>query len=96
VNGFTEQSLLKQGATAAGFSVSVERELRQRYYPSLRALARELKGIGAHNMNEARPSGLTSRSAFARAEREFNKGLVAGQGIPVTWELYYLDLRKPR
>jgi malonyl-CoA O-methyltransferase len=96
VNGFAEQALLKQAAAAPGFSVGIERELLQRHYPSLRALARELKGIGAHNMNTARASGLTPRSTFARAEQEFGKGFVAGQGIPVTWELYYIDLRKPR
>ena len=46
-------------------------------------------------MNAARPAGLTPRAAFARAEQEFGKGHVPGQGIPVTWELYYVDLRKP-
>jgi malonyl-CoA O-methyltransferase len=96
VNGFVDAALLRRAAESAGFSVALERELVTRHYSSLRALARELKGIGAHNMNDARPQGLTPRSAFARAEREFGKGNVAGQGIPVTWELYYLDLRKAR
>lgn len=96
VNGFVDAGLLRLAAEAAGFSVTLERELITRHYSSLRALARELKGIGAHNMNEARPPGLTPRAAFARAEQEFGKGHIAGQGIPVTWELYYLDLRKPR
>jgi malonyl-CoA O-methyltransferase len=95
VNGFTARSTLQQAATAAGFDVRIATELQTRHYPTLRALARELKGIGAHNMNAARPPGLTPRAAFARAEHEFSKGLVAGQGVPVTWEVYYLELRKP-
>jgi malonyl-CoA O-methyltransferase len=94
VNGFTDAALLQRAAANAGFAVSIERELLTRHYVSLRALARELKGIGAHNMNAARPQGLTPRAAFARAEQEFARGHVAGFGIPVTWELYYLDLRK--
>jgi malonyl-CoA O-methyltransferase len=94
VNGFVEAVTLRRAAEAAGFTVTLERELLTRHYASLRALARELKGIGAHNMNGARSQGLTPRAAFARAEQEFGKGHVAGQGIPVTWELYYLDLRK--
>jgi malonyl-CoA O-methyltransferase len=96
VNGFPDKALLARAAGNAGFTVNIKRDLQARYYPSLRALARELKGIGAHNMNDARPPGLTPRAAFARAEQAFGKGLVAGQGIPVTWEVYYLDLRKPR
>lgn len=95
VNAFVEQAMLQQAARAAGVAATVERELHTRYYPSLRAIARELKGIGAHNMNHGRPGGLTSRAAFARAEQEFSKGLVPGQDIPVTWEIYYLDVRKP-
>lgn len=96
VNGFVDAAVLRLAAQAAGLGVTLERELMTRHYASLRALARELKGIGAHNMNEARPPGLTPRAAFARAEQEFGKGNVAGLGIPVTWELYYLDLRKSR
>jgi malonyl-CoA O-methyltransferase len=94
VNRFPELNQLQQAASACGFNVDITRDVQVRYYPSLRALARELKGIGAHNMNHAAPRGLTPRAAFARAEHEFNKGLT-GQGVPVTWELYYLDLRKP-
>jgi malonyl-CoA O-methyltransferase len=96
VNGFVDKVMLERAAKRAGFIVSLKREPQARHYSSLRALARELKGIGAHNMNESRPPGLTPRGAFARVEQEFGKGLVAGQGIPVTWEVYYLDLRKPR
>jgi malonyl-CoA O-methyltransferase len=94
VNRFPELSRLQQAAHACGFTVAILRDVQLRHYPSLRALARELKGIGAHNMNHAAARGLTPRAAFARAEHEFNKGLT-GQGVPVTWELYYLDLRKP-
>lgn len=93
VNRFPELSELQQAAEACGFTVTIARDVQLRHYPSLRALARELKGIGAHNMNQAGPRGLTTRAAFARAEHEFGKGLT-GQGVPVTWELYYLDLRK--
>jgi malonyl-CoA O-methyltransferase len=96
VNGFAGKAALEQAAKRAGFTVTLKCEPQKRPYASLRALARELKGIGAHNMNDARATGLTPRAAFARAEQEFGKGLVVGQGIPVTWEVYYLDLRKPR
>lgn len=95
VNKFVGQASLEQAARAVGFTVSAIREVKVRHYASLRAIARELKGIGAHNMNDGRSHGLTPRAVFARAEQEFSKGLVPGRGIPVTWEVYYLDLRKP-
>lgn len=95
VNAFTGGDSLRQAATAAGFAVTLDGELMQKHYASLRALARELKGIGAHNMNAARPPALTPRAAFARAEAAFARGCVADGGVPVTWEVYYLDLRKP-
>lgn len=95
VNRFPDQNHLQQAAAACQFTIEATRDVQVRHYPSLRALARELKGIGAHNMNHAAPRGLTSRAAFARAEHEFSRGNT-GQGVPVTWELYYLDLRKAR
>ncbi|MGP1609206.1 MAG: methyltransferase domain-containing protein, partial [Burkholderiales bacterium] len=51
VNGFPPRAQLQQAAGAAGFDVRIATELHTRHYPALRALARELKGIGAHNMN---------------------------------------------
>jgi malonyl-CoA O-methyltransferase len=94
VNRFIDLAALQRAAQSAGFVVRAERELKLRHYASLRALARELKGIGAHNMNGGRARGLTSPTTFARAEQAFSRNSVPGQGIPVTWELYYLDLRK--
>jgi len=95
VNGFPVAEQLERAAAACGFGVHLQRDVIYRHYGSLRALARELKGIGAHNMNAQQRHGLTPRAAFARAEEEFSRGLTP-QGVPVTWELFYLDLRKPR
>lgn len=95
VNDFSTLSALEQAACTSGFHCSAQAELRQRHYPSLRAVAQELKGIGAHNMNRNRTPGLASRAAFARAEQNFSRALVPGRGIPVTYEVFYLLLRKP-
>lgn len=95
VNEFVDAPVLQQMAGMAGFDGAVTADPRQRHYASLRTLARELKGVGAHNMNQGRASGLTSRTAFLQAEAAFGRGVVPGLGIPVTWEVLYLDLRKP-
>ncbi|MEY4641840.1 MAG: malonyl-ACP O-methyltransferase BioC [Pseudomonadota bacterium] len=94
-NRFLDAGVLQAAAESVGLTIRLEQESKVRYYASLRALAQELKGIGAHNMNSGRARGLTAPAAFARAEQAFSNNSVLGQGVPVTWELYYLDLRKP-
>lgn len=95
VNEFATLTSLEAAATACGFIWRSVTERRERHYGSLREVARELKGVGAHNMNAGRSSGLTGRRAFAQAEAEFNRALLPGKGIAVTWEVHYLLLRKP-
>lgn len=95
VNAFMPLAALQTAATTCGFIWQSVTELRERPYASLREVARELKGVGAHNMNAGRSSGLTGRKAFAQAEAEFSRGRLPGGAIPVSWEVQYLLLRKP-
>jgi malonyl-CoA O-methyltransferase len=95
VNGFATLPSLEDAARHAGFVWQGTSELRERRYQSLRAVARELKGIGAHNMNAGQTTGLTGRVAFGKAEQQFQRSLLPGEGIPVTWEVFYLTLHKP-
>lgn len=94
VNTFTTLAELHAAATAAGFAWQARRQLRVRHYDSLRAVAAELRGIGARNLHQARKRGLTTRGSLVRAEQAFASGREAG-GIPVSWEVYYLELHKP-
>jgi len=94
VNAFAPLEVLHAAATGAGFHWQLRQQLRLRHYESLRAVAAELRGIGARNQHQDRKRGLTTRTAFAKAEQAFAAGRQP-QGIPVTWELYYLELHKP-
>lgn len=94
VNTFLPPQALVIAATQAGFRVDLRRECRVRYYPSLRVLALDLKGIGAHTLHAGRRRGLTTPTAFRQAEEAFASTEVPGRGIPVSWELCYLDLRR--
>ncbi len=96
VNQFLPEAQLVAAAASSGLVVSCERRIYVRWYCDLRALGRELKGIGAHNMNATQRPGLTGRQAFARAEGAFARGKVAGRGVPVTYEIFYLQLEVPR
>lgn len=94
VNAFMPPRTLVAAARQAGFGVNLQRECRVRHYPSLRALARDLKGIGAQTLHAGRRGGLTTPATFRRAEQAFAGGALPGRGTPVSWELCYLDLRR--
>lgn len=95
VNSFVPLTELQQAAVEAGLGFSAHSELRQESHASLLALGRALKGLGAHNMNRMQQQGLTSPQRFRLAARHFAMQGDAKGGIPVTWELYYLDISKP-
>jgi len=94
VNTFETLEVLIATAKAAGFVCTARSEPHVRHYPSLRAVATELKGIGARNMNPGRGRGLVARDTFARVEQAFAAAREPA-GIAVTWEILYLDLSKP-
>lgn len=56
-------------------------------YGAMGDLMRELKGLGAHNLNAGRPRGLTGRRRFAAAEAAYPRD--ATGRAPATWEVVY-------
>lgn len=67
-------------------------ELIQQHYPDLKALATELKAIGANNRNAGQPRGLTGRQRLAQLEQSFMAG-ADSRGRMVSWVLHYLAFR---
>ncbi|GAW85967.1 malonyl-CoA O-methyltransferase [Bathymodiolus platifrons methanotrophic gill symbiont] len=62
VNDFCNLSLIKQHLQAAGFvDVQLESRVYQIKYNDVIELMRELKGIGAHNVSQARNKTLTTK-----------------------------------
>jgi malonyl-CoA O-methyltransferase len=94
VNDFVPLTALMQRALAVGFTCSHRIEVIQRRYTSMQDVGRELKGLGAYNMNRDQAQGFTSRKALAMAEQAFAENATA-EGIPVTFEIFYLELKKP-
>ena len=92
VNRFDDEATLQQAATRASMHLEINSRLMTRWYRDLRSISRELKGIGAHNMNTRQAPGLTGRQAFRQAEQRFARDFQAGSGIPVTYEIFYLTL----
>lgn len=89
VNEFIDVHDLGSALARAGFAepvLDVDRHVH--HYADVRALMRELKAIGAHNMDARRARGLTGRQAFAHMESAYEAMRVAS-GLPATWQLVY-------
>ncbi|MGA0805801.1 MAG: malonyl-ACP O-methyltransferase BioC [Pseudohongiellaceae bacterium] len=94
VNQFADADTLARHAVHAGFRCRVQRELRVEEVASLQAISRNLKQIGAHNMNRTQARGLTSPRLFRQAAERFAAGATAPGRIPLSWELYYFILER--
>lgn len=89
VNRFVDVHDLGSALQRAGFIepvLDVDRHLR--YYPDVRALMRELKSIGAHNVNAGRSRAMTGKTRFARMQATYERQRVT-QGLPATWQVVY-------
>ncbi|MEM1110783.1 MAG: malonyl-ACP O-methyltransferase BioC [Pseudomonadota bacterium] len=94
VNTFLPGSELQQSAALLpGVKLELERTPIVMRYQRVQDLLRELKGLGAHNVNHERPSGLTTpsrlRAMFAVYEAQRERGY-----LPATYDVLYGTLEK--
>lgn len=95
VNQFMPLESIKEVAEQTGFSiVAFKSETPVLYYHDVIHLMRELKGIGAHTINEGRQQGLMGRRTFRSLENAYNRWLDPDRGLPARYEVYYLYLKK--
>lgn len=95
VNRFAERALLERALQRVGLTlISWREELRVLRYRELRELTRELKEIGAHNVNAARPEGLTSRQRQQHFSAAYDAQRDADGLLPATYQVWYLHLQK--
>lgn len=91
VNQFRSDSFLLNELNSQGFEdAQIQNETRRVHYPDFNTLARELKAIGAHNMNAGRDRGLSGRGKISRLKKVFEEGFCENKGIPVTYQVQYL------
>ena len=96
INAFTPEAVLREHLAAAGLRLVEWREQRKiREYPRARDLMRELKALGARNLNRNRPPGLTGRRALLAVEQAYEARRNAGGRLPATWQLWYLQVERP-
>jgi malonyl-CoA O-methyltransferase len=89
VNAFIDLHDIGDMLIHAGFvSPVMEMEMLTLTYADLKALMRDLKGIGAHNAAAARRRGLLGKSAWARLEQAYEAKRCEGR-LPATFEVVY-------
>jgi malonyl-CoA O-methyltransferase len=89
VNAFVDMHDFGSALHRAGFIEPVLDVDRHVYgYADVRTLMRELKAVGAHNVNAGRPRGLTGKAALSRMTAAYE--IVRGPaGLPATWQVVY-------
>ncbi len=94
VNRFVPQAALL-AALPAGLQVrDFQVENRVLRYPHVRQLTSELKSIGAHNMNQGQPAGLTGKARVQAFRRAYERYRDENGLLPATYQVFYLELQK--
>lgn len=87
VNRFMPTTRLQELLGTAGFaSWRCDVEPHVLRYSQLGDLTRELKALGAHNLNQGRPGGLTGRARL-RALTEAYEAFRQPEGLPATYQV---------
>ena len=89
VNRFIDLHDLGDMLVHAGFADPVmDMEYLTLTYADVRALMRDLKAIGAHNVTAGRPPGMSARATLAAVERNYERWRRDGR-LPATFEVVY-------
>ena len=89
VNGFFDMHDVGDALVRAGFDAPVlDVDRITMTYATLRELARDLKGIGAHNVTQGRLRGMTSRQRWRHLEEAYEEFRSDGR-LPATYEVFY-------
>jgi malonyl-CoA O-methyltransferase len=89
VNAFVDMHDLGDALVHAGFADPVmEMEVITVEYPTVEALARDLKSAGAHNVLPSRPRGLPGRGRWRRMIEAYEARRRDG-ALPATYEVVY-------
>ena len=96
VNRFVDMHDIGDMLVAAGYADPVmDMEPFTLTYDNVRALMRDLKAIGAHNVMRGRPAGLSGKSTLKTVERNYEAFRREGR-LPATFEVIYGHAWKPQ
>lgn len=90
VNRFAERHRVDEAIHQAGFKeVQLEQETLTLHYDTLKELTRELKSLGAHNVNAGRPEGLMGKQRIKQFKAAYEAQRNAEGKLPATYQLWY-------
>ncbi len=96
VNEFVPAAKVADLTLQLGFEdVIADSEFITMTYASVVDMMRDLKNIGAHNVDNQRPRGLTSPKVIKQLAKNFEEFRTEDGLYPATYELVYLRARKP-
>lgn len=96
VNKFCDHEEISRIVERQSFIVErAEKNLEQLFYHDVLGLMRDLKTIGAHNINAGQNPGLTGRQKLQRLRLAYEPFRDHSGGLPATYDVYYFLLRKP-
>ena len=101
VNRFVDQSVIERAVAMSGFCAQTfkddwSEEVIVLEYDSLKQLTRELKSLGAHNVNSGRHTGLTGKQRMRGFIEAYEQQRNADNKLPATYQAWYGLLQKPQ
>ena len=95
VNKFDPLASVERAALSAGFSIVASQQKETVvYYDDALTLMRELKELGARNVNAGKARGLTTRKVIKEVELNYEQFRNKNGLLPVTYDVFYYLLRK--
>lgn len=97
VNKFFEPEDLNGMAKRSGFEyIKIKSEPQMHEYSDVMQLMYTMKNIGATNRQTRRKKGLSSRQYFNQLDTKYREVFGRSGMIPATWEVIYVECRKPQ
>ncbi len=95
VNQFLSHDVVAQKLADAGFTINkTEQSKEVLQYDTVFSLMRDLKAIGAHNVNAGKKDGLTTRKSFQNMTNAYET-FRYDKKLPATYDVQYFYVTKP-
>lgn len=96
VNRFVESETLRRALIDVGFELDAfDLKNEVDWQPDFISILKNLKAIGAHNMNRGRNPGMSTRKNLLALERAYQQFQAEDGRWPATYSVVYLQAKKP-
>jgi malonyl-CoA O-methyltransferase len=90
VNQFTPLPEMKQSINESGLKIELfERKIDILQYQDVKSLLKELKAVGAHNINVKRPKTMMGKTHWQQFQRAYEDLKTPQGALPATWHMLY-------